>query len=483
MTTFVTSFAGRWMGPVAQRRSLRFVIALLIVAASAFPLVWVSQRGYLLLLAGLSGLLGALVLLRWPLLGLLGVVVLNLATPFRVELGGTRFDLGFLLLGLMTGVFALAVLRDVRRRPVPSAPVYAAVAMVVVALLALASGGLPWLSFGERAPLTVQAAGTAIFVLSAMAFLMASVYFAEGRGLAWATGVFLALGALVIGARYSPDLARLLRSVVPPGAVGSLFWTWWAALATAQGLFNNRLPWPIRGALVLLSGAIVVAHLFLGNGWVSGWLPPLVAIGIILWAGFPRLRLPILLAALLVGLLGAQTLYERYLLENNEYSLLTRLEAGRILGEIIRANPLLGIGPANYYWITPYFPILGWYVNFSSHNNYVDIAAQAGLLGLGVYLWFLSGTALMAWTNANRRGYGPFERAYLLGALGGIAGTAMAGFLGDWVIPFVYNVGLDGFRASVLGWLFMGGMVAVVSVRKRHEGSTGETAGTEADLG
>ncbi len=483
MTTVVRTFAGLWMGPGTQRRLLRALVAMLVVAASAFPLVWVSQQGYILLLAGLAGLVGALVLLRRPLVGQLGVVVLNMATPFRVELGGTRFDLGFLLLGLMTGVFALAVLRVPRKRPVPSGPVYAAGAMVVVALLALASGGLPWLSFGEPAPLTAQAAGTAIFVLSAAAFLMGTVYFAEGRGLVWVTGVFLALGALVISARYSVELARLLRTAIPPGAVGSLFWTWWAALGTAQGLFNHRLSRPLRGALVLLSLAIVVAHLFLGNGWVSGWLPPLAAIGVILWAGFPRLRLPILLAALFVGLLGAQTLYERYLLENNEYSLLTRLEAWRILGEIIRANPLLGIGPANYYWITPYFPILGWYVNFSSHNNYVDIAAQTGLLGLGVYLWFLASTGLMAWTQANRRGYGPFERAYLLGALGGIAGTVMAGFLGDWVIPFVYNVGLDGFRASVLGWLFVGGMVAVVQARRRREENSGEPAMMEADLG
>jgi hypothetical protein len=33
--------------------------------------------------------------------------------------------------------------------------------------------------------------------------------------------------------------------------------------------------------------------------------------------------------------------------------------------------------------------------------------------------------------------------------------------LGDWVLPFVYNVGFGGFRASVLGWLFMGGLVAL----------------------
>jgi hypothetical protein len=33
--------------------------------------------------------------------------------------------------------------------------------------------------------------------------------------------------------------------------------------------------------------------------------------------------------------------------------------------------------------------------------------------------------------------------------------------MGDWVIPFVYNIGMAGFRASVLAWLFMGGLVVI----------------------
>jgi len=54
-----------------------------------------------------------------------------------------------------------------------------------------------------------------------------------------------------------------------------------------------------------------------------------------------------------------------------------------------------------------------------------------------------------------------FARAYVIGALGGLAGTLAAGMLGDWIIPFVYNIGFTGFRASMLGWIFLGGMVAI----------------------
>jgi hypothetical protein len=37
----------------------------------------------------------------------------------------------------------------------------------------------------------------------------------------------------------------------------------------------------------------------------------------------------------------------------------------------------------------------------------------------------------------------------------------VAGMIGDWVLPFFYNIGLTGFRSSILGWLFLGGLVSI----------------------
>jgi len=54
-----------------------------------------------------------------------------------------------------------------------------------------------------------------------------------------------------------------------------------------------------------------------------------------------------------------------------------------------------------------------------------------------------------------------FEQAYVIGCLGGLAGSLVAMYLGDWVLPFVYNVGLAGFRTSMIGWIFLGGLVAI----------------------
>ena len=150
-----------------------------------------------------------------------------------------------------------------------------------------------------------------------------------------------------------------------------------------------------------------------------------------------------------------------------DYSVLTRVEALRILLEIIKVNPFLGLGPANYYWYTPLFPILGYNVSFNSHNNYIDIVAQIGIFGLLFFVWFfweLARTGLRMLPTAPEG----FERAFVIGVLGGIAGTVVAGFLGDWIIPFVYNVGLVGFRSSIFGWVFLGALPALDIIQKKR---------------
>jgi O-antigen ligase len=145
---------------------------------------------------------------------------------------------------------------------------------------------------------------------------------------------------------------------------------------------------------------------------------------------------------------------------DNTYSVLTRIEAWKILWEIIKVSPLLGVGMANYYWYTTMFKILGYRVSFNSHNNYIDIAAQTGLIGLAVFIWFLWESLRLGLQTLKLVPEG-FPKAYLIGVLGGLAGTAASGMLGDWILPFVYNIGLPGFRASVFTWVFLGGMLAL----------------------
>jgi O-antigen ligase len=204
----------------------------------------------------------------------------------------------------------------------------------------------------------------------------------------------------------------------------------------------------------------VYASFFLTRDWLSGWFPALIGLLAIILIGNWKVGLPLMALGGLFVLLNLPTVSGLVSGGDNTYSLMTRQKAWEILIEIIKVNPILGLGPSNYYWYTALFNILGYYVTFNSHNNYVDIIAQTGFLGMACFLFFFTQIGLTIWRLLPRVPQG-FPRAYLLGALGGLVGTLAAGVFGDWIIPFVYNIGFAGFRSSVLCWLFLGGVTAI----------------------
>jgi O-antigen ligase len=151
---------------------------------------------------------------------------------------------------------------------------------------------------------------------------------------------------------------------------------------------------------------------------------------------------------------------------DNSYSETTRLEAWRIIGEIVKVSPFFGLGPANYSYYTSLFPILGWYVQFNSHNNYVDIVAQTGIIGLLCFIWFIFEVMRFSWRVYKMVPKGGFLYAYVVGTFGGLTATFVAGMLGDWFLPYVYNATIRAMRTSIFPWLFLGGLVAVEQILK-----------------
>ena len=180
-----------------------------------------------------------------------------------------------------------------------------------------------------------------------------------------------------------------------------------------------------------------------------------MAIAVVLGLRFKRLSL----VAILGGLLFA-TVILNTLISSDAYSWGTREDAWAIVLKISQVNPLFGLGFSNYYWYTPLFPIRGWAVSFNSHSQYVDLIAQVGILGLLCFLWIFFEVGRLSWRLSRQLPDG-FARSYAYGVLAGVAGTLVAGYLVDWVLPFVYNIGLTGFRASILPWIFCGALVGI----------------------
>ncbi len=337
--------------------------------------------------------------------------------------------------------------------------VYAAIALSVVAMLSMVAGFLPWFPVPGADTLS-QMTGLAIFVITSLAFLVGVHEIKREKHLKIIVYVYLGLVSIMIFGAIFPFLRAPLITAFLPGARGSMLFNWVGALAFSQGLINTRLRWRWRLFFIALSATLILVSFSLNRAWVSGWLPVLAAMGFIAWIRFRRWRVIMVLFAFVAVIFFLQSPIWQTLVAENSYSLLTRNATYAIIYEIVKANPILGLGPSNYYFYTPLFSILGWYVQFNSHNQYVDLIAQVGILGLLVYLWLIFEIVMYAWRGVHQFRAG-FPRAYAYGVLGAMAGMLVAGMLGDWTIPFLYNIGARGLSATLPGWVFAGGIFAL----------------------
>lgn len=451
--------------PIPGRRLRGAIVGCALLACLVIPQVMPPR--WWTLLAGLLFATGlVLVLMRAPATGpvLLIVVCLAVASPYLP--GG--LNVAVLFVALLAGLWLLDMFVGRRTdRFVHSRPVKPLLAFLVAVGLSFVVGQLRWFPAVSSAPLDTQLGGVAIFGLSAAAFLLVANQVRDIRWLQAMTWVFLSIGALHIGGWLESSVLARLGSQLQIGATSnSMFWVWMAALAFSQALYNRKLHPFWRTALFFLVLAILYVSFVLNRDWKSGYLPVMVALAVIVAARSWRIGL--LLAVLAVV---PATLLMSNAISSDEYSYMTRVEAWAIILNMLKVNPLLGFGPANYYWYTPLFPILGWTVHFNSHNQYIDLLAQTGIVGLVCFTWFAAEVGKLGWKLRSIAPEG-FARAYVYGAIGGLAGTLASGILVDWFLPFTYNIGLTGFRGSVLPWLFLGGLVCIEQMIRRRDGSS-----------
>jgi len=197
----------------------------------------------------------------------------------------------------------------------------------------------------------------------------------------------------------------------------------------------------------------------------------------LLWLRFPRLRWPIIILMIVLlaaGVLGP-AIYDFAGGEDewnesggSRIALFTRVI------ELTMRNPITGLGPAAYrpygfMGSLRYGRVFYTSIALSAHNNYVDIFSHTGLVGLGLFFWFAAEFA-RAGLRLRTRIVSGFAAGYLNSALAmGVASLVLM-VLADWILPFVYNIGFLGFQASVLVWLFLGGILALEKLEKRVNG-------------
>ncbi|MCP5100314.1 MAG: hypothetical protein GY943_32585 [Chloroflexi bacterium] len=445
---------------IRRWKQLSVIIGVILLSATLGIIL--PSKFHIIVIALPFAVMGLFVVLRWPPLGLVLIIIGGLTKFTAIPL----IDLpaaGFL--GL-TGLWIFRMLAyDKEFKMVITPSVTAVLFYGLVVILSFAVGQFPWFPV-SGAPMVTQIGGAFIFLASFCAFILVAQQVRDIGWIKWMVYPFIAFAGVFAILAIVPGGRKMIRQFYSVRATGgSLFWLWAVAMSASQALFNKKLNWPARIAIGSVALGILYVGIVPGRSWVSGWVPPIVAFVSVVWIGAPQAALPLSILAL--G--GMATQYESIyglVAGDNEYSTVSRLDAWRVMGEIIKVNPVLGVGPSNYYFYTALFNILGFYVQFNSHNNYVDILAQTGFVGLFCFFWIVFSVARLGLRLLKQVPQGGFTQAFIVGSLGGLSASVLAGMLGDWVLPFYYNIGINGLRASGLAWLYWGALVAIDQMLK-----------------
>lgn len=455
------------------------IAAIVVMAAVA------GLKASWLVLFSLLAAVGSLVLLRHLELLLFAIVFAALLVPLEISTG-TEVALNasaflvpvgaVLWLVAMTGKRTVALAASRLNRPL--------LAFLLAGLFSLLIGNVLWDPAVPRASsfILVQLAQWAIVVFSAAALLLTGNLIKEERRLRQLTFFLLLTGGALTFLYVTPSLATVvqLHRVITVAFIRAPFWVLLAALAGGQLLFNRQLTAPWRFVCIVVIASTLVFCFLRQFEVLSNWIGVVTALAMLAWLRWPRLRLPVIGVILLLLATGflLPTIYEFAggEAEWNESGGSRLVLIGRVLEMTWKNNPITGLGPAAYRpygFIEPlkYFRALWFEPRISSHNNYVDLFAHFGLVGLVLFFWFVYEVARLG-LKLRARFTSGFRAGYVNGILAAGVGSLIIMLLADWILPFVYNIGFPGFQASVLVWLFTGGLVALEQIAEK-EGSDG----------
>jgi O-antigen ligase len=456
-----------------KNRYLRLAIVILVPLSGVIVGLLGSQELVVVALGGMVALLSTIIVLRRPPVGVLGLVVLSFLVPTTIGTGtATNVHMIVPGLALVAGLFLVQVSTGPSYyiRPAVRSIYLSLFLFIAATLLAFLVGQLRWYSV-DPAPMPAQLAQLAVLVLLPSLVPIMDRYFVSEQWLRRLVWLFLGLGSVQILLTFFPSVRQALSFVFIQSPKSSLFWIWIVCLAFGQAFFNRDLSGFWRVTMAGLTAAALYFSLAITFQWASGWLPPLIGLVSIMWAARPRVAAVATVLMLMLGVFFASDFVD-LLLINEEYSAVTRLEAWKIVfGMVMERSPLFGFGPANYHFYTTEYSILGWNVAFNTHNQYIDLLAQTGLLGTAAFLWYAVSSGTLLW---RLRGYhisSGFLRALSYSLFGGLIGMLASGMLADWFLPFVYNITLSGMRDAVPAWIFLGASLSLHKIASGNGGS------------
>jgi O-antigen ligase len=241
-----------------------------------------------------------------------------------------------------------------------------------------------------------------------LAVMGAAMMMSWSRG-AW-LGALTALGFVAVVGIWTKAFGPQLIGVLVGIGAGVLSGLWFGARDMALGTLVGSLVAVVIGGLTATAlrrrwGFLLLTLLLLLGGFLfllgGGRLIPATLVERLL-DFLPYLRI---------------TSVEGMLLSDENYAIVERLAHWQAAWRMVSDNPLLGVGIGNYVPVYPAYALPGWEDPMGhAHNYYLNIAAEAGLLGLGGYL-FLWGAIFWHGWRVYRRAEEQW-RSITLGILG-----------------------------------------------------------------
>jgi len=229
-----------------------------------------------------------------------------------------------------------------------------------------------------------------------------------------------------------------------------------AGLALSSRDIRRRLVW--GGVALLLVGTLLLT--FSRGAWLAFLLG-----GCFLCYFLERRLLVVGLVAVLILAVAIAPVRDRFTsLFNPEY-MAKSMSDGRLgrwirAYDVLRENPLFGLGPGQYGGATAARYFRASYVD----NYYVKTMAEMGLVGLAVFLWWLA-TILLGCYRAWRASHGSRE------------GLLLAGLFGALLVLSLQNGVENIFEVPYLTcyfWFLAGALIAYPSLRGQRGTPEGE---------
>ncbi|MEO7913402.1 MAG: O-antigen ligase family protein [Roseiflexaceae bacterium] len=441
----------------SSRRTILLVggvlIMLLLLSLAAGVLAGNGRNTLTLLLAfGPLLLFGSIFASRRFDLVVLALPLAALAIPLEVPTGTeTKLPAALLLALALFSLWIPTMIVRGHYRLAPSPLNKPILAFNVICCISLV-WGIAW-----RDPILIDApkfivtqiASLITFLVSTGAALLIGNFVKTRAQLKYIVIVFIVCGALM-------TITELFHISQPILNDRGLWGMWTVTPAYGLLLAQPKLRW--RWRILLL--AVIVATLYqtavVNADWISGWVPTIVAM---LAATFLRSKKAFVVLVIIVAIsaYSARDFFAAVADDNINDGSLERLTLWEQNWRVVSAHWLLGTGPAGYalYYMTYYRDDAR-----STHNNYLDILAQFGFVGMGIWLWLALIGVYEGWRLSVRAPPG-FLRTLAIIATAGWIGAQASMFFGDWVLPFAYNQGVGGYKYTVYSWLFLGTLISI----------------------